>query len=232
MRLKYYLRGLGIGIVVTAIVFTVSGNHNAEMTDAQIIERAKELGMQEAEKESGLLLDKDEEVLDSAELETVDEEATEPAELETAGEEFAENAESEIVGEEFTENAESEIVGEDVSESEESEIVDEEAAEIVETETVDEEAAETVVPEAESEAVTETEIADTEQMIVITIVGGDNSVTVSQRVAEAGLVESAAAYDRFLCQNGYDKKLAVGVHEIPTGATEEEIAIILTTRKK
>ena len=219
MRLKYYLRGLGIGIVVTAIVFTVSGNHNAEMTDAQIIERAKELGMQEAEKESGLLLDKDEEVLDSAEPETVDEEATEPAELETAGEEF-------------TENAESEIVGEDVSESEESEIVDKEAAEIVETETVDEEAAETVVPEAESEAVTETEIADTEQMIVITIVGGDNSVTVSQRVAEAGLVESAAAYDRFLCQNGYDKKLAVGVHEIPTGATEEEIAIILTTRKK
>ena len=46
MRLKYYLRGLGIGIVVTAMIMGVSANGKTEsLTDAQIIARAKELGM-------------------------------------------------------------------------------------------------------------------------------------------------------------------------------------------
>ncbi len=48
MRLKQYLRGLGIGIVVTAIVLgsAVSGK-NLTMTDEEVITRAKELGMRE-----------------------------------------------------------------------------------------------------------------------------------------------------------------------------------------
>ena len=46
MNLKSYLRGIGIGILVTAAVFLVSGSSNEkEMTDAQIKARAKELGM-------------------------------------------------------------------------------------------------------------------------------------------------------------------------------------------
>lgn len=49
MKLKSYLRGIGIGILVTAAVFLVSGNsnENARMTDEQVIQRAKELGMTE-----------------------------------------------------------------------------------------------------------------------------------------------------------------------------------------
>ena len=46
MKLKYYLRGLGIGIIVTTIILMISfAMHNKEMTDSQIIERAEELGM-------------------------------------------------------------------------------------------------------------------------------------------------------------------------------------------
>lgn len=48
MNLKYYLRGLGIGIVVTAAILSMS--HRAEMkkavmTDDEIITEAKKLGM-------------------------------------------------------------------------------------------------------------------------------------------------------------------------------------------
>ena len=40
------MRGLGLGIIITAILMIVSsGGKKAEMTDAQIIARAKELGM-------------------------------------------------------------------------------------------------------------------------------------------------------------------------------------------
>ena len=46
MKLKYYLRGLGIGIIVTTLILMIAGaGQKEELTDAQIIERAKELGM-------------------------------------------------------------------------------------------------------------------------------------------------------------------------------------------
>ena len=46
MKLKYYLRGLGIGIIVTTLILMIAGTgQKEELTDAQIIERAKELGM-------------------------------------------------------------------------------------------------------------------------------------------------------------------------------------------
>lgn len=42
MKRKYYLRGLGIGILVTALVFTFTGPK--KMSDEDIIKRAEELG--------------------------------------------------------------------------------------------------------------------------------------------------------------------------------------------
>lgn len=46
MKLKYYLRGLGIGIIVTTIVLTVSDMAGGDnLTDEEIIERAEALGM-------------------------------------------------------------------------------------------------------------------------------------------------------------------------------------------
>lgn len=46
MKRKYYMRGLGTGIVVTALLcaFTFPKHKTAEMTDAEIIARAQELG--------------------------------------------------------------------------------------------------------------------------------------------------------------------------------------------
>ena len=43
MRLKYYLRGLGTGIIFTSIILAIIYSYRT--TDAKIIERAKELGM-------------------------------------------------------------------------------------------------------------------------------------------------------------------------------------------
>ncbi|MDE5893678.1 MAG: PT domain-containing protein, partial [Acetatifactor sp.] len=47
MRLKYYLRALGIGIIVTALLMGYSQSSQAEMTDEEILRRAAELGMPE-----------------------------------------------------------------------------------------------------------------------------------------------------------------------------------------
>ena len=46
MKLKYYLRGIGIGVILTAIVMGFAlGGRKTTMSDAEVIERAKELGM-------------------------------------------------------------------------------------------------------------------------------------------------------------------------------------------
>ena len=46
MKLKYYLRGLGIGIIVTTILLMIAfALHKPTMSDADIIARAKQLGM-------------------------------------------------------------------------------------------------------------------------------------------------------------------------------------------
>ena len=45
MKLRYYLRGLGIGIIVTALVMTIAGSKEETLSDAEIKRRAAELGM-------------------------------------------------------------------------------------------------------------------------------------------------------------------------------------------
>ncbi len=53
MKLKYYLRGLGVGIICTAIIMGIalSGKEKEKLTDAEIVERARLLGMVMAEEE-------------------------------------------------------------------------------------------------------------------------------------------------------------------------------------
>ena len=49
MNLKYYLRGLGVGIVVTALIMGISlGGKKESLSDKEIKARASELGMVEA----------------------------------------------------------------------------------------------------------------------------------------------------------------------------------------
>ena len=71
---------------------------------------------------------------------------------------------------------------------------------------------------------------DNGNKVTVTIVGGDVSRTVSAKVFEAGLVESADEFNAFLGSNNYDNQLQPGTYEITKGASFEEIARILTTR--
>ncbi len=169
MKLKYYLRGVGIGIVVTAIILSVTKKPE-KLTDAQIKLRALELGMVE----ESVLAD-----LDNKADTVKDEETTDEIKKDT------------------TDNEKTQIEEENSEESKESE-------------------------EAE-----ETQPEKIENYIVITVESGNDSMVISQKLFEAGLVNSAAEYNRFLVENGYDRRLRTGNHEIPANATNEEMAKIL-----
>lgn len=172
MKLKYYLRGLGIGIVVAVIITSVSMGNRQPMTDEEIKERAKELGMIENSVLTDIA-DKDDDIEKTEELAKDDniEKTEEPAQDE------------ETVQDEQTDQGE-----ENPDEQQQKE----------------------------------------PQYISITVVGGDSSWTVSKRMEEAGLIQSAKDFDTYLCSYGYDKKISVGTYEIPITATHEEMAKILT----
>ena len=117
MKLKYYLRGLGIGIAVTAAVLMLAGGNKESLTDEEIIARAKELGMVESVTLSQLSSENEETSQD------VSEEVSE--EVSQGDSEAISEEESQVSSEENT----SEEVSEEVSETEPSEEVSEEVSE-------------------------------------------------------------------------------------------------------
>lgn len=197
MKRKCYLRGLGTGILVTALILIIASGQKETMTDEEVKARAKELGMVE----STLLSDLANQT-PAAEPETMADPAA-TAEPETTEEATPEPA------------AEPETTAEPTPEP-------------------------TVEPEATAEPATEpkttaeptTEPATEQESILITIRSGESSVSVSKALEEAGLVASAQEYDRYLCENGYDKKIRSGEHRIPVGADDAEIAAIITSGKR
>jgi hypothetical protein len=57
MKLKYYMRGLGIGIILTTLILTIS-RPEEKLTDQEIIKRAEDLGMMTKEDFNNENLDK------------------------------------------------------------------------------------------------------------------------------------------------------------------------------
>lgn len=175
MKLKYYLRGLGIGIVMAVLITGVSMGRKQTMTDDEVRARAKELGMIE----------------NSVLAERIPEETAE------------DNGDNEP-----------EDAPDDTDKEPEDTPVD-----------VDKEPEDT--PE-DTEKETEDAVAEEKDVVSVTVVSGDTSWTVSKRMEEAGLIESAKDFDTHLCRYGYDKKISVGTYKIPVNASHEEMAKILT----
>ncbi len=178
IRLKYYLRALGVGIVVTTLLMGYSQKAPAQLSDEEIRQRAAQLGMVE---QQGVL----------SELADAARESKEPSQATETEEETVKPQES------------SQTAGSIESQEQES--------------------LQTAEPE-------ETEVFQDGDTVTLVIVRGDTSVSVSRALAEAGLVEDSQTYDRFLCSGGYDKSINPGTYEIPMGATDEEIAQMITKK--
>lgn len=206
MELKYYLRGLGLGIVVTAVIMGLTLSGQKTMTDEEVIARAKTLGMVE-NTENMLLSD----AAEQSEAEETEETEQEPQETVTEEVVTAESTEEESVMEE---NSQTDVTEEDNTEEEDSE----DAEDVTNAQEND----------LAEQAATGTEDTDNQKDVTITIVSGDSSYSVAKKLADAGVVLTAQSYDAYLCANGYDKKLRTGTFTIPKTASDEQIARIVT----
>ena len=209
MKLKYYLRGLGIGMAVTALILGISfsgrqGQEAQTLTDEQIRERASELGM-----------------VDSSEL-TLAALASSAAQTPEAAAEPEMTTEPEAT-------AEPETTTEPEATAEPETTTEPEATTEPKMTTEPEATAEPeITTEPETTAEPELITAPEQSQTTITIKKGSDSGSVSRMLYEAGLVENAKAFDNYLCNNGYSRSINPGIYEIAPGTSEEEIAKIIT----
>ena len=217
MNLKYYLRGLGVGIVVTSLILGIGlGSRKETLSNEEIKERARELGMVE-------------ESITVAEAAAQKEEEAQETEV-TVAPVPEENAESDA---EPIVNAEPEVSSEpavstgaapEASEKPNVSAASEPAASTApEAGATPEAGVKPVADEAEEDSGT----APEKEIVDITINPGEGSYVISQKLEQSGLVDDATEYDAYLCDNGYHTKLRAGVHKIPMGSTREEIAKLL-----
>lgn len=218
MNLKYYLRGLGVGIVVTSLILGIGpGGRKETLSNEEIKERARALGMVEEPVTVAEAAPQQKEELPEAE-------ATDDPQLK---DDAADEADAELP---VSASAEPEASTAPEASTEPALNAEPTASASPETSA---EPAPSAEPEASAmpEAVTTLkaggETAETKEIVDITINPGEGSYTISSKLEQSGLIDDAAEYDAYLCDNGYHTKLRAGVHKIPMGSTREEIAKLL-----
>lgn len=211
MNKKVFLRGIGAGMVITAVVMGAFGKSQAKpLTDSEIIEKAKLLGMVESTVLSNI---KD---IPSASGDETNTDETKPS-----TDDISENdVNTDVVDTDKTDadttNTDADTT--DVDTNDENKTDDEDAT-VGKTDLGRE-----INPLPEDNPGYE----DNGDTVTITIIKGDSTISVSRRIYEAGLVDSAVSLDDYLCKNGYEMRVAVGTFEIPVGADYETIAKIIT----
>lgn len=191
------MRGLGIGMIVTALLMGVTAE-KVPLSDAEIRTRAAELGMVES---------------DSLKL-------TDIQNTPVPGENHSGDEAGPGPGPEEGTKAEEDSDSEAEPTQQLPETQGEEDADAGSGETSGEEGTTSDPDEAAGESSAET--------VTVEVEPGVTSYRICIMLEEEGLVEDAAAFDTYLCDNGYSRKIKFGTYQIPAGASEEEIAKIIT----
>lgn len=218
MRLKYFLRGVGIGILVTTIILTATHASERRMSDSEVIDRAIELGMSFSASHSGQQ--------SGTEEASTDESSTGQ---ETSGDDVMDDLQHD--GETETEmgsQSPSETVSKSTSDGEASPGKESEAVTGMTTQAI------TETTETTTELTTENNnagsaagVMNNEVTCTINITKGMSSRTVCDMLKQNGIIEDAADFDRYLIKTGYDDKIRVGEVEVNSGMTYEELTALL-----
>lgn len=243
MNLKSYMRGIGIGMMVTVAIFLIAGAGKKQtMTDAEVKARARELGMKddvtfvsdvaEGDKDGAAIsgsVDKESDV-----EKTSDEKVTPEIEVIPTGETDKASADEKDEGEVTKEvtptptptKEPTKEVTPTPSPTKEATPTPTPTKEVAPTPTPTKEVTPTPTPtkEATPTPTPTKEPEGDDKSIIIVVNSGDGSGTVARKLYEAGLVANANEYDQYLMANGYDKTITVGNHVISVTATKEEIA--------
>ena len=220
MKLKYYLRGLGVGIICTAILMGIalSGNKKEKLTDTEIIERARLLGMvmaEEAPEEEGDPSQED------GSTESTEGQCGQKESPEGKGQEPGAGSQ-----EGKSQASQDGSKGKEPKSQDGSKAGEGPASGNTEDPAEEPEGPGNNTPASASQEEGQAGEAPANQpsgMVEFEISERDHSEDVSQKLFQAGLIQDAASFNQHMTEEGMDEHLQTGKYQIPAGATEEEI---------
>lgn len=211
MKLKYYLRGIGIGMIVTTIIlmitFAVHGNQ--PLTDDEIRERAAELGMVMVEDlpVSDTLADTDQSGQGDDEKDGADDAQ---AASQSPSDDGANDAKADADGD-AAKGAKADADGDAAKDGQSGSKAQE---------------------QENGDKKENRPQRDVVEQVEITIVGGEYSNDVCRKLKRAGLIEDIDDFNKYLSDGGYDNLIQPGNYTIPTGADYDEIIKIITEKER
>lgn len=204
MKLKYYLRGIGIGIIVTAIILSIVNgvsNSSNKMTNPQIVEKAKELGMV-----------------------TKDEYDIVKQDLNTAKSDI-DDLKAELSKADTKEKKESDDGSNDSEETQaDAKSTDESKSEKTDNKSSDEE---------KTNSSDKAKLTDPSQMakdISFTISSGMGSEDVAKVLEQKGIIVSASEFNKYLVESGNANYLQIGEFKADEGESYDSIISKITKR--
>jgi len=230
MNIKSYLKGIGVGIIVASLVLIIAGNMN-KMSDADVIKRAKELGMVEASAEI-----QNTEPVNAAKENTVaasDNSVAATNKTETSADDKTAQNISDTNNTNVNASDNSSINTTEDSKTNTSDMSslnateDSKVSNSLETSTDASEDNNTDASASEvNDDTSASQNADitTGETVKVDVKSGMSSESVSLAVKNAGLVDNDTEFNKYLCENGYDKRLRVGTFDIPSGSDFETIS--------
>ena len=215
MKLRYQMRGLGIGIIVTALLMGVVKGEKLPLSDAEIKAKALELGMVESDSMKLSDIPGGQSSDDSG---TAPDPGGESDGREGAGSGSEPDADPGEEGSGAPEGEGDSDTGGDSG--------DEEEGSAPHGSQEDAEGNGQDAGGTPGSARLGGTGAEGERVTVV-IEEGVTSYSVCELLEELGLIEDADSLDYYICSNSYSRSIQEGVYEIPRGTSDEEIVSII-----
>ena len=202
MKRKYFLRGLGLGLITASLMFVLAFIfYKPTLSESEIKKQAKALGMVEStDNKNSSNQSTDEKDSDKKKSESDTDSKDDSNSLDTTTTE--------------SKTDDNGVVTNTVTNPDGS------------TTTT------TSIPGDVSKLGDKSATTNSGKNIVISVAGGENSAAVSLDLFHKGLVSATAEFDKYIESTGKDNSIRPGTYEIPEGSTYAQIADIITTRKK
>ncbi|WP_157668725.1 hypothetical protein [Lachnoclostridium phytofermentans] len=236
MKLKYYMRGIGVGILFSTMVFFIVGNGKPQMTDEQIIKAAKELGMEEKRTVDLSGLNPTPTIVPDGK----NEDANHSANATQDGTNDKDNIPSITPGIDGsgvesldaindTKKGDENSLDSDESKKDNESSLDNNGSTVDKNSSADNQNSSVDSNASKSEESTDNDSVET---ITLVIKSGMFSHHVADLCKTLGLVEDAKEFDSYLIKNGYAGKIRTNRYEIPVGASYEDIAGLITIKPR
>ena len=251
MKLKYYLRGIGIGVILTALIMGFAlGGRKTTISDAEVIERAKALGMVQG----GVLSDysgEGDSIEDTSNTSSADQASAQTSIAQREETTTESSSEVTLSGSQVQEVAaaypkEDSAKAEKDSTKAEKDGADSkvDATDVAKTDNAPKDKAENSGKAKESESKNDDSVAEAAKDVAaqttaqdpafsneaktVTIPGGKSSDQVAQILYNEGIIDNPTSFNKYLIERGVDRVIRSGTKDFPADATYEQVASIIT----